>query len=294
MYDIENYYNASTIKEAVTLLKEHPDARIISGGSDVLIKIHEGKMAGTSLVCIRDIKEIKGVDLMDSGDIYIGAGTTFSHVTSDPIIQKYIPVLGEAVDQVGGPQVRNIGTIGGNVCNGAVSADSVPTLFSLNAMLRIADGTGGRMIPIRDFYLGPGKVDLHQGDVLTHIVIPGKEYQGYHGHYIKYSMRNAMDIATLSCSVVSKVNPEKKILEDVRITFGVAAPVPYRCVETENAIKGMPLGEELLSKVEEMVRQEIHPRDSWRASREFRLQIGGEIARRALMRSIELAGGDEA
>ncbi|MCI5530475.1 MAG: xanthine dehydrogenase FAD-binding subunit XdhB [Blautia sp.] len=294
MYDIENYYNASTIKEAVTLLKEHPDARIISGGSDVLIKIHEGKMAGTSLVCIRDIKEIKGVDLMESGDIYIGAGTTFSHVTSDPIIQKYIPVLGEAVDQVGGPQVRNIGTIGGNVCNGAVSADSVPTLFSLNAMLRIADGTGGRMIPIRDFYLGPGKVDLHQGDVLTHIVIPGKEYQGYHGHYIKYSMRNAMDIATLSCSVVSKVNPEKKILEDVRITFGVAAPVPYRCVETENAIKGMPLGEELLSKVEEMVRQEIHPRDSWRASREFRLQIGGEIARRALMRSIELAGGDEA
>ena len=294
MYDIENYYNASTIKEAVTLLKEHPDARIISGGSDVLIKIHEGKMAGTSLVCIRDIKEIKGVDLMESGDIYIGAGTTFSHVTSDPIIQKYIPVLGEAVDQVGGPQVRNIGTIGGNVCNGAVSADSVPTLFSLNAMLRIADGTGGRMIPIRDFYLGPGKVDLQQGDVLTHIVIPGKEYQGYHGHYIKYSMRNAMDIATLSCSVVSKVNPEKKILEDVRITFGVAAPVPYRCVETENAIKGMPLGEELLSKVEEMVRQEIHPRDSWRASREFRLQIGGEIARRALMRSIELAGGDEA
>lgn len=294
MYDIENYYNASTIKEAVTLLKEHPDARIISGGSDVLIKIHEGKMAGTSLVCIRDIKEIKGVDLMESGDIYIGAGTTFSHVTSDPIIQKYIPVLGEAVDQVGGPQVRNIGTIGGNVCNGAVSADSVPTLFSLNAMLRIADGTGGRMIPIRDFYLGPGKVDLHQGDVLTHIVIPGKEYQGYHGHYIKYSMRNAMDIATLSCSVVSKVNPEKKILEDVRITFGVAAPVPYRCVETENGIKGMPLGEELLSKVEEMVRQEIHPRDSWRASREFRLQIGGEIARRALMRSIELAGGDEA
>ena len=294
MYDIENYYNASTIKEAVTLLKEHPDARIISGGSDVLIKIHEGKMAGTSLVCIRDIKEIKGVDLMESGDIYIGAGTTFSHVTSNPIIQKYIPVLGEAVDQVGGPQVRNIGTIGGNVCNGAVSADSVPTLFSLNAMLRIADGTGGRMIPIRDFYLGPGKVDLHQGDVLTHIVIPGKEYQGYHGHYIKYSMRNTMDIATLSCSVVSKVNPEKKILEDVRITFGVAAPVPYRCVETENGIKGMPLGEELLSKVEEMVRQEIHPRDSWRASREFRLQIGGEIARRALMRSIELAGGDEA
>lgn len=292
MYDIENYYNAQSIKEAVNLLKEHPDARIISGGSDVLIKIREGKMAGTSLVSIRDIKEIQGVTLMDSGDIYIGAGTTFSHVTNDPVIREHISVLGEAVDQVGGPQVRNIGTIGGNVCNGAVSADSAPTLFSLNAMLRIADGEGGRTVPINMFYLGPGKVDLHCGDVLTHIIIPGKEYQGYRGHYIKYSMRNAMDIATLSCSVVSKVDTAANILEDVRITFGVAAPVPYRCKKTEEALKGMEIGEELYEKIKTLVREEINPRDSWRASKEFRLQIGGEIAARALKETVRLAGGE--
>ena len=292
MYDIENYYNAQSIKEAVNLLKEHPDARIISGGSDVLIKIREGKMAGTSLVSIRDIKEIQGVTLMDSGDIYIGAGTTFSHVTNDPVIREHISVLGEAVDQVGGPQVRNSGTIGGNVCNGAVSADSAPTLFSLNAMLRIADGEGGRTVPIDMFYLGPGKVDLHCGDVLTHIIIPGKEYQGYRGHYIKYSMRNAMDIATLSCSVVSKVDTAANILEDVRITFGVAAPVPYRCKKTEEALKGMEIGEELYEKIKTLVREEINPRDSWRASKEFRLQIGGEIAARALKETVRLAGGE--
>lgn len=292
MYDIENYYNASTIAQAVELLKEHPDARIISGGSDVLIKIREGKFAGTSLVSIRDIKEIKGVQRMESGDIYIGAGTVFSHITADPVIRKWIPVLGEAVDQVGGPQVRNIGTIGGNICNGAVSADSVPTLFSLNALLRLSDGKGGRTVPISRFYLGPGKVDLMPGEILTHVVIPEREYMGYHGHYIKYSMRNAMDIATLSCSVVSRTDTEKKILEDIRITFGVAAPVPFRCIKTEAALKGMTIGEELYDFIEKLVREEINPRDSWRASREFRLQIGGEIARRALMRTIESAGGD--
>lgn len=229
MYDIENYYNASTIEEAVRLLKEHPDTRVISGGSDVLIKIREGKMAGTSLVSIRDIKELNGITKKENGDIYIGAGTTFSHITNDPVIQENIPVLGEAVDQVGGPQIRNIGTIGGNICNGAVSADSAPTVFSLNALLRIEDGNNGRTVPVRDFYLGPGRVDLKRGEILTHVIIPAKEYQGYHGNYIKYSMRKAMDIATLSCSVVSKVNTEKNILEDVRITFGVAAPVPFRC-----------------------------------------------------------------
>lgn len=249
-------------------------------------------MAGTSLVSVRDIKEMQGVTLMDSGDIYIGAGTTFSHVTNDPVIRKHIPVLGEAVDQVGGPQIRNIGTIGGNVCNGAVSADSAPTLFSLNAMLRIADGEGGRTVPIDMFYLGPGKVDLHRGDVLTHIIIPGKEYQGYHGHYIKYSMRNAMDIATLSCSVVGRIKKETNILEDVRITFGVAAPVPYRCKKTEAALKGMEIGEALYEKIKEMVREEINPRDSWRASKEFRLQIGGEIAARALRETVKIAGGE--
>ncbi|MDO4336694.1 MAG: xanthine dehydrogenase FAD-binding subunit XdhB [Eubacteriales bacterium] len=289
MYDIENYYNAKTIEEAVSLLKAHPDARIISGGSDVLIKIREGKMAGTSLVCIRDIPQLKGVKRLESGDISIGAGTTFSHITNDPVIQRYIPALGEAVDQVGGPQVRNIGTIGGNICNGAVSADSAPTVFSLNALLRIEDGEGGRTVPVRDFYLGPGRVDLKQGDVLTHVIIPAKEYQGYHGHYVKYSMRNAMDIATLSCSVVSKVNLQENILEDVRITFGVAAPVPFRCVQTEEALKGKSLCSELYEKAAELVRLEINPRDSWRASREFRLQIGGEIARRALLHTVEQA-----
>lgn len=163
MYDIENYYNAKSVSEAIALLTEHPDARIISGGSDVLIKIREGKMAGSSLVSIRDIEEIKGVEKKDSGDIYIGAGTVFSHITADPVIQECIPVLGEAVDQVGGPQIRNIGTIGGNICNGAVSADSVPTVFSYNALLKIANAEGGRTVPVREFYLGPGRVDLHPG-----------------------------------------------------------------------------------------------------------------------------------
>ena len=286
MYDIEKYYNAKTVSEAVLLLKEHPDARIISGGSDVLIKIREGRMAGTSLVSIRDVEEIKGIARNEDGDILIGAGTVFSHITADPIIQKYIPVLGEAVDQVGGPQIRNIGTIGGNICNGAVSADSVPTVFSYNSLLHIANEDGGRIAPVREFYLGPGRVDLHPGEVLTHVIIPKKEYAGYHGHYIKYSMRNAMDIATLSCSVVSRIDPLKKVLEDVRITFGVAAPVPYRCAKTEEALRGMEIGEELYQKVEELVREEINPRDSWRASKAFRLQIGGEIAKRALKESV--------
>ncbi|MDY5022649.1 MAG: xanthine dehydrogenase subunit XdhB [Blautia sp.] len=291
MYDIEKYYEASTIEEAVKCMTEHPQVRIICGGSDVLIKIREGKFAGTSLLSIRNIKELSGIERKENGDIYIGAGTVFSHITADPVIRKWIPVLGEAVDLVGGPQIRNIGTIGGNICNGAVSADSAPTVFSLNGILRIAGPDGIRMVPVQDFYLGPGKVDLRPAEILTHVIIPFREYDGYKGHYIKYSMRNAMDIATLSCSVVSKINLQNNILEDVRITFGVAAPVPFRCTKTEQLLSGEPIGDGLLDKAEQLVRTEINPRDSWRASKDFRIRIGGEIARRALEQTIHAAGG---
>ncbi|MDO5135277.1 MAG: xanthine dehydrogenase FAD-binding subunit XdhB [Eubacteriales bacterium] len=292
MYDIGAYYNAKTIEEAVSLLEQHPKARIICGGSDMLVKIREGRMAGTDLVCIREIPQLYGVTMNDQGEILVGAATTFSHLAADGLIRRHVPVLGEAVDQVGGPQVRNIGTIGGNVCNGAVSADSAPALFSLNAILETASPQGNRRIPIGEFYEGPGRVRLSQGEVLTRLVIPREGYEGCSGHYIKYAMRDAMDIATLSCCAVCRV--EDGILSEVRITFGVAAPVPLRLTRTEEALRGKPVSEELYDQVRDLVRQEITPRDSWRASRAFRLQVGGEIAARALKEAVEKAGGERA
>lgn len=292
MFDIQGYYNASSVAEAVRLLEAHPQAVIIGGGSDVLIKMREGALAGAELVCIRDIKEINGVSEDESGDIYIGAMTAFSHVTNDPVIQKRIPVLGEAVDKVGGPQVRNIGTVGGNVCNGAVSADSAATLTAFEALLKLKSTSGERIVPIGEFYLGPGKVDIKPGELLTHIIIPKSHYDGYSGCYIKYSMRNAMDIATLGCTVLMKPDSACSKIEDIKIAFSVAAPVPKRCPEAEAALKGAKICPEIIRQIEQLVRKEIQPRDSWRASKDFRMHIAGEIAGRALTEAIEKAGGE--
>ena len=124
MYDIEKLYQAKDIGDAIRALKEDPEAVVISGGSDVLIKVREGKLAGCSLVSIHGIKELEGVRMEEDGTIVIGPATTFSHVTNNRIIQKYIPILGDAVDQAGGPQLRNIGTVGGNVCNGVTGGSA--------------------------------------------------------------------------------------------------------------------------------------------------------------------------
>jgi xanthine dehydrogenase FAD-binding subunit len=292
MYDIKALYEAESVEHAVRFLMEHPEAQIIAGGSDVLVQMREGKRAGKELVSIYGLDEMRGVSYEEDGAIRIGSLTSFSHITRDAIIQKHINVLGEAVDMVGGPQIRNIGTIGGNTCNGVTSADSASTLHAWDAVVEITGPEGVRRIPIHDFYIKAGVVDLRPGEVQTAIIIPKEAYEGYHGHYIKYAMRNAMDIATTGCSVNVKLSEDKKTIEDARIAYGVAGPVPMRAPSAEKAAKGKTVSEETIKAFAQAVLEDINPRDSWRASKAFRQHIAVVLAERALKESIRLAGGE--
>lgn len=291
MYDISALYEAESVEHAVQLLTEHPEAQIIAGGSDVLVQMREGKRAGKALVSIYRIDELRGISYEEDGAIRIGSLTSFSHITQNPIIQKHINVLGEAVDMVGGPQIRNIGTIGGNTCNGVTSADSASTLHAWDAIVEITGPEGVRRIPIHDFYIKAGTVDLRPGEVQTAIIIPKAAYEGYKGHYIKYAMRDAMDIATTGCSVNVKLSADKKRIEDVRIAYGVAGPVPTRAPLAEAETRGKTVTKAVIKEFAQAVLKDINPRDSWRASKAFRQHIAVVMAERALIESIRLSGG---
>ena len=292
MYDMKALYEAENVEDAIRLLQEHPEAQIIAGGSDVLVQMREGKRAGKELVSIYMIDEMRGVSYEEDGAIRIGSLTSFSHITKDPIIQKHINVLGEAVDMVGGPQIRNIGTIGGNTCNGVTSADSASTLHAWDAVVEITGPEGVRRIPIKDFYIKAGVVDLKPAEIQTAIIIPKESYEGYYGHYIKYAMRNAKDIATTGCSVNVKLFEDKKTIKDVRIAYGVAGPVPMRAPSAEQVAKGKPVTKEVVEEFAKAVLEDINPRDSWRAAKDFRQHIAVVLAKRALTESIRLAGGE--
>ena len=291
MYDIKALYEAASVEEAIALLKQHPQAQIIAGGSDVLVQIREGRRAGVELVSIYGIDALRGVSCDDDGAIRIGSLTSFSHIAKSPIIREKIPVLGEAVSLVGGPQIRNIGTIGGNTCNGVTSADSASTLLAWDAVVELTGPEGVRRLPIADFYIRAGVVDLRPAELQTAIRIPKAAYEGYHGHYIKYAMREAMDIATLGCSVNVRLSGDKRTILDARIAYGVAGPVPMRAPSAEDAAKGQPVNAATVEAFARAVLEDIHPRDSWRASKAFREHIGVEMAKRAMIQSIELAGG---
>ena len=287
MYDMKALYQAASVEEAVALRLEHPEAQIIAGGTDVLVQMREGKRAGAELISIYGIDALRGVSMEPDGTLRIGSLTSFSHITRDPLIQKYINVLGEAVDQVGGPQI-------GNTCNGVTSADSASTLHAWDAVIELTGKNGVRRLPIHDFYIKAGKVDIRaeDGEIQTAVLIPKESYENCFGHYIKYAMRNAMDIATLGTSVNVRLSADKKTVERARVAFGVAGPVPLRAATAEAMAKGQIVSLELAERFAQAVTADINPRDSWRAAKDFRLHIAVESAKRAFIESVKLAGGE--
>ena len=294
MYDMKALYEAGSVEEAIALRLAHPEAQIIAGGSDVLVQMREGKRAGKELISIYGIDALRGVSIDEEENIRIGSLTSFSHITKDPIIQRYCNVLGQAVDQVGSPQIRNIGTIGGNTCNGVTSADSASTLHAWEAIVELTGKNGVRRLPIHDFYIKAGTVDIRaeEGEIQTAILIPKASYENCYGHYIKYGLRNAMEIATLGCSVNVRLSPDKSTIERCRIAYGVAGPVPMRVPTAEAVANGSKPTETLVEAFGNAVIEDINPRDSWRASKAFRQHIAVEMAKRALRESIILAGGE--
>ena len=289
MFNFKSYHRAGSVEEAIRLLQEVPDARLIAGGTDVLVKLHKGKGRYHHLVDIHDIAELNFITLSDDGNIVIGPLTCFTRVSESSVVLKHIPVLSEAIGAIGGPQVRNMATIGGNLCNGVPSADSATPLIALNAQLTITGPEGPRQMPLEEFFLGPGSVALEPCEILTAIKVTRDNYAGYHGHFCKYAMRDAMDIATIGCSAVCRL--KDGVLKDLRLAFGTAAPVPIRCKTAEKKARGRKVSQKLLDDISKTVVDDVSPRSSWRAAREFRLQIIATLAQRVVKQAIVNAGG---
>ena len=289
MFNIKSYSRAGSIQEAIRLLQENPEAHLIAGGTDVLVKMQKGKAQFDHLIDIHDIAELNFIRENDDGDLVIGPLSCFTHVAESALIRKHIPVLSEAILTIGGPKVRNMATIGGNLCNGVPSADSATPLIALNATVTIEGPDRSRKMPLEDFFLGPSRVALEHHEIMTAITVSRDNYAGYYGHFYKYAMRDAMDIATIGCSAVCKV--ENKVLTDLRLAYGVAAPVPIRCKDTEDKIRGRKLSTQLLNDIAEAVQDDVSPRTSWRAAQDFRLQIIATLAHRVVKQAILNAGG---
>lgn len=292
MYDIESLYEATSVDDACRALAEDPKAIVVAGGTDVLVKCREGKLAGAHLVSIHNLTdELSGVCLAQDGTVEIGPTTWFNSVTTSPVAQRTVQTLCDACDTPGGPQLRVSGTIGGNVCNAATSADTASTLLAYGAHLDVRSARGARTIPIGEWYTGPGSSVRERDEVLVNIRIPRANYEGWTGHYFKYGKRRALEIATMGCCCLVRLSADKTRVDDIRLAFGVAAPTPIRARGAEDGVRGLAVAD-AAEKIGLLAQQDTSPRDSWRASREFRQQLIKEMSRRSLILAARRGGAD--
>lgn len=280
MFDIKNIQEPRSVEEAVKILHENNNLKIISGGTDVLIKLHHGDMKEVELLSLKNLKELDFIKVLENDTIEIGSTTCFTNIYRNKIIKDFIPALGQGAVSMGGPQIRNMATIGGNVCNGAVSADSAPSLFAFNAKLRLRSFKGERIVPIEEFYEGPGKVNIRKDEILISILIEKKDYEGVRGTYIKYSNRKAMDISMLGVCVLASMKENK--FKDLRIALGVAAPTPIRCKDAEKYALGLEYSEENINNIAQYAVKSASARDSWRASKAYREHLIKELTVRGI------------
>lgn len=289
MYDFESIHLSTSVDDAVAALAADPEAIIISAGTDVLVQIREGRHAGCRLVSIHNLPELRGIRMCEDGTIEIGAACTFREVHEDPLVARHLESLCMAADTPGGPQLRAVGTIGGNVCNGITSADTASSVVAYDAVMRVRGPKGTRDIPVGEWYTGPGRTSRAHDEVLVCIRFPRAGYEGFSGTYCKYGKREALEIATMGVSCLIKMDADHKHIADIRLAYGVAGPYPKRAPETEAALSGLTV-DEAVARVGELACAEMNPRTSWRASKEFRLQLIAELSRRLIRETAQKGG----
>lgn len=285
-----DYLMPHSIDEAISLHEAHGErAKYVAGGTDVMVKIKERKIAPDYLVSLKHVPDLSRIEEdKASGDLRIGSLVTHRMLETSPVIKERYPVLHDAVRVIGSVQIRNVATIGGNLCNAVPSADGAIPLVSLDSRLRIRGPKGDRTIDILDFFLGPGQTILERGEVLVEIVIPPSlPHTG--GAYIKHGRREAMELPLLGVAVVLSLEENRKKCKRARIALGVAAPTPIRAFQAERELEGKDIDEEALDRAGQVAAEEARVRDSIRGVAWYRRDMVKVLVKRMGMKCLELA-----
>ncbi len=274
-------YMPRTIQEACRLKAE--GAEVVAGGTDVFVNMHGGKDRTAKVVDVKGVPELQGHTFDPERGLDLGALTTHREIELWDVIRERYPAMFEGCSRVGSVQIRTRGTLGGNICNGAPSADSIGPMLVHDARVTVAGLNGTREVPLKDFYRGLKKLDMGPDELLARIRIPAPpDHSG--SHYIKYTRRKAMDLALLGVSAYVELDGD--VLKKVRLALTTAAPVPMRAEKTEALLTGQSVSASLLAAAGKTVLEESHPRSSWRSSAEFRLALLEELTVQALEKAI--------
>jgi len=279
------YFAPKSIEEAISLLSQYgKKAKVVSGGTDFLMQLKHGAAVPECLISLGGIHELDFIKYDEMCGLRVGALTTIVNVANSSWIRRKFSILAQAAGMLGTPAVRNQATIGGNLCNAAPSADTAPALLVLGATVKIAGVEGERVLPIEDFFTGPGLTILGDGHILTEIQIPNLQPHS-RGGYLKQTRRQGSDLAVVG--VAALVVMEGEILKDVRIALGAVAPTPIRAKKAEGMLRGKKLDAKLVEETGQAASYESMPIDDLRGSADYRRRLVAVLTKRALSHAVQ-------
>lgn len=283
-----DYHAPESVGEACALLaKLGKSAKILAGGTDLLHKMKLGKEEPGDLVSLRRIEALKAIRREPGGSVVIGAAATHNALMESEILHSSYFSISDAAHQMASNQIRNLGTVGGNIVNAAPSADLVPILIALDASITLVSAQGQREMELEEFFTEPASSVIRHGEILTAITIPEQATTG--SRYVKFGLRRSGALAVVGAAAA--VTIKDGVILTARLALSSSAPKPIRAKQTEAWLIGKRADEATFGEAAKMVSEEVRPRDSIRGSADYRRHLAGVLAKRALAAAAESGHG---
>jgi carbon-monoxide dehydrogenase medium subunit len=277
------YLEPESIGEALMMLGQYQGrSKILVGGTDLMLQMRYKTIKPEYVI---DITRIPGLDYVtfdDNRGLKIGALTTIRALETSTELQEKYPIIVQAAGQLGSVAIRNVATVGGNLCNALPSAETSQVLVALSAQVRIIGPGGERTLPLEDFFTGVGKTVLQPEELLLEVIVP-KLAPYTTGIYVKHSLRGPIDLAIVNIAVLITMEPDQKTCRDAKIVLGTVAPTPLRARKAENVLKGQKVDGDLIDQAAQTASDEAHPRrGSIRGSFEYKKEMVRVLTVRAI------------
>jgi carbon-monoxide dehydrogenase medium subunit len=280
------YHTPNTVSEALDLMgRYNGTARLIAGGTDLLLAMKKREVAPGHLISLAGVDALKGITFDEKNGLRIGSFTTLADIESSTIIKEAYSPLWDAVRVMASAQVRNLATIGGNLCSAVPSADTAPPLIALAASVQVTGRAGERTIKLEDFFTGPKACNCGKDEIVTAILVP-KQAAFSSGAYLKLMRRHALDLALVGVAACVTLDAKKSVCTAARVALGAVAPTPIRAPEVEAALTGKTIDAAVLGNAARIAGTQCRPITDIRASMEYRCSMVEVLTKRAVTQAV--------
>jgi len=275
------YFAPKSLTQALSLLQKHEgQGKIVAGGTDLIVRMKKGLMSPRVLIDITGIRELRRIERDELGGVIVGATTCLSDIAENPMIRATCPMIADGVSVIGSVQVRNLGTIGGNICNASPAADSLPSLIALGGEIKIVSQEGTRWHDVEHFFVGPGQTVLKASEIVSEIRIPPLS-PGTRSMYLKEGRVVGVDLAVVSVALALRMK-NGGLCEHISIVLGAVAPTPIRVPTAESILRGREVSTDLIEKASHICAEASQPITDVRSSAEYRRRLVRVLVKRGL------------